>query len=160
MACPVSTDTTISYFSDGARRRFCLGWGRFTLRSDMMISFQTRATRRLVAGCFLSLLSREVRCKTEHWLATLLNDYLRDKDEYRAITRNRSTPADRSPTARRPSPSPSRRSPRLTRGLALLLKEINAAPPLDPGLPSVHQLSAHDTARPDLTTIKDRIPEV
>ena len=97
---------------------------------------------------------------TEIWLATLLNDYLRDKDEYRAITRNRSTSADRSPTARRPSPSPSPRPRRSGWPAAwpLLLKEINAAPRRIPGYR--RPITYRDTARADLTTIKDRIPEV
>ena len=67
VACPVSTDTKISYFSDGASRRRDLDEGlrvtEFTLRSDTVISLQTRVTRRLVAGYFLPLLSHEVRRK-------------------------------------------------------------------------------------------------
>src|SRR6266480_4719693 len=67
VACPVSTDTKISYFSDGASRRRDLDEGlrvtEFTLRSDTVISLQTGVTRRLVAGYFLPLLSHEVRRK-------------------------------------------------------------------------------------------------
>ena len=73
----------------------------------------------------------------EHWLANHLNAYLRDDDEYRAITRETiirglagtitSTPAAITVTLQRPG------APRITRALALLLDEINATPPAIPG---------------------------
>jgi hypothetical protein len=75
VACPVSTDTKISYFSDGASRRRDLDEGlrvaEFTLRSDIVISLQTRVTRRLVAGYFFSLLSHEVRRKASRLMLVI-----------------------------------------------------------------------------------------
>ncbi|HEX9517409.1 MAG TPA: hypothetical protein VF940_14690, partial [Streptosporangiaceae bacterium] len=73
----------------------------------------------------------------EHWLASHLNAYLRDDDEYRAITRQtiiRGLPGviTYTPDAiivRLDQPA----SPRVARALDLLLGEINAAPPTLPG---------------------------
>lgn len=71
----------------------------------------------------------------EQWLATRLNDYLRDPDEYRAITRSllhlggqiSYAPAAITVTLDNPAP------PRLARAVAMLLDEVNAAPPRMPG---------------------------
>jgi hypothetical protein len=89
------------------------------------------ATRRRSLQMVLRLLA----ASAEHWLATRLNDYLRDPDEYRAITRNllhlggHITYAPAAITVTLDTPAP----PRLARALALLLDEINAAPPRIPG---------------------------
>ncbi len=85
-----------------------------------------------------------------HWLSGHLNAYLRDDDEYRAITRQTiirglagtiaCTPAAITVTLQQPG------TPRITRALALLIDEINATPPSLPGdqRPITYQL-----ARPD-----------
>ena len=89
------------------------------------------ATRRRSLQMVLRLLA----ASAEHWLATRLNDYLRDSNEYRAITRNllhlggqvSYGPAAITVTLDAPAP------PRLARALALLLDEINTAAPRIPG---------------------------
>jgi hypothetical protein len=73
----------------------------------------------------------------EHWLASHLNAYLQDDDEYRAITRETIirglagviTYTPHAITVRLDQPG----APRVTRALALLLDEINATPPAMPG---------------------------
>ncbi len=73
----------------------------------------------------------------EHWLASHLNAYLRDDDEYRAITRQTIirglagviTYTPDAIIVRLDQPA----SPRVARALDLLLGEINAAPPTLPG---------------------------
>jgi hypothetical protein len=84
----------------------------------------------------LQMVLRLLAHNAEHWLATHLNAYLRDDDEYRAITRETIirglagtiayTPAAITVTLERP------RSRRVARALALLLDEINADPPAMP----------------------------
>jgi len=87
----------------------------------------------------LQMVLRLLAHNAEHWLSNQLNAYLRDDDEYRAITRETIirglagtitfTPAaitvhlERSP------------APRVTRALTLLVQEINATPPAMPGDP-------------------------
>src|SRR5258708_18622281 len=91
------------------------------------------ATRRRSPPLVLRLLAHAA----EHWTATRLNDYLRDNDEYRAVTRNllhlggtiTYQPAAITVTLDRPA------TPRLSRAPALLLDQINAAPPRMPGDP-------------------------
>ena len=73
----------------------------------------------------------------EHWLSNQLNAYLRDDDEYRAITRETIirglagtitfTPAAITVNLQQPA------EPRVARALALLIDEINATPPAMPG---------------------------
>jgi hypothetical protein len=83
----------------------------------------------------LQMVLRLLAASAEHWLGNRLNDYLRDNDEYRAITRNllhlggqiTFTPAAITVTLATPAP------PRLARALALLLDEINTAVPRMPG---------------------------
>ena len=85
----------------------------------------------------LQMVLRLLAHNAEHWLSDHLNAYLRDDDEYRAITRETiirglagtitSTPAAITVTLQRPG------APRITRALALLLDEINATPPAIPG---------------------------
>jgi hypothetical protein len=101
------------------------------------------ATRRRSLQMVLRLLA----AAAEHWLGNRLNDYLRDPDEYRAITRHllhlggtiTSTPHVITVTLDPPA------APRITRALALLIEEINAAPPRMPGdtRPITYQLAAH-----------------
>ena len=100
------------------------------------------ATRRRSLQMVLRLLA----AAAEHWLGNRLNDYLRDPDEYRAITRHllhlggtiTSTPRAITVTLDPPA------APRITRALALLIEEINAAPPRMPGdtRPITYQLAA------------------
>ncbi len=101
------------------------------------------ATRRRSLQMVLRLLA----AAAEHWLGNRLNDYLRDPDEYRAITRHllhlggtiTSTPRVITVTLDPPA------APRITRALGLLIEEINAAPPRMPGdtRPITYQLAAH-----------------
>lgn len=87
----------------------------------------------------LQMVLRLLAYNGEHYLATALNAYLRDDDEYRALTRATIlrgtggtityTPERIDVTLDRPN------SPRLARALDLLLEEINQAPPRLPGDP-------------------------
>ena len=87
----------------------------------------------------LQMVLRLLAHNAEHWLSRQLNAYLRDDDEYRAITRQTiirglagtidSTPAAITVTLEPPG------APRVTRALALLIGEINATPPAMPGDP-------------------------
>ena len=109
----------------------------------------------------LQMVLRLLAAAAEHWLGNRLNDYLRDPDEYRAITRHllhlggTITRTPRTITVTLDPPA----APRITRALALLLDEINATPPRMPGdtRPITYRLA---TPASDLTTIKDRLPEV
>jgi hypothetical protein len=83
----------------------------------------------------------------EHWLSGHLNAYLRDDDEYRAITRETIirglagtitfTPGAITVHLEQPP------APRVTRALTLLIEEINATPPAMPGdrRPITYQLA-------------------
>jgi Transposase protein len=85
----------------------------------------------------LQLVLRLLAHNAEHWLATHLNAYLRDDDEYRAVTRQSIirgtagvigfTPEAITVTLEPPG------DPRVARALALLTGEINAQPPSIPG---------------------------
>jgi vacuolar-type H+-ATPase subunit E/Vma4 len=85
----------------------------------------------------LQMVLRLLAHNAEHWLSAHLNAYLRDDDEYRAITRETIirglagtityTPAGVTVELDQPE------EPRIARALALLLEEINAAPPSIPG---------------------------
>ena len=89
---------------------------------------------------------RLLAAAAEHWLGNRLNDYLRDPDEYRAITRNllhlggTITRTPRVITVTLDPPA----APRIARALGLLLDEINATPPRMPGdtRPITYQLAA------------------
>ena len=97
----------------------------------------------------LQMVLRLLAHNAEHWLASHLNAYLRDDDEYRAITRQTiirglagtitSTPAGITVTLETPG------APRVARALALLLDEINHTPPAMPGdpRPITYQLTAN-----------------
>ena len=109
----------------------------------------------------LQMVLRLLAAAAEHWLGNRLNDYLRDPDEYRAITRHllhlggTITRASLAITVTLDPPA----APRVARALGLLLDEINNNPPRMPGdtRPITCQLA---TPASDLTTIKDRLPEV
>ena len=85
----------------------------------------------------LQMVLRLLARNAEHWLSNQLNAYLRDDDEYRAITRQTIirglagtitwTPAAITVHLEQP------RAPRIARALALLIEEINATPPAMPG---------------------------
>ena len=109
----------------------------------------------------LQMVLRLLAAAAEHWLGNQLNNYLRDNNEYRAITRNllhlggTITRTPRAITVTLDPPA----APRIARALALLLDEINNNPPRMPGdtRPITYQLA---TPTPDLTRTKDRLPEV
>ena len=97
----------------------------------------------------LQMILRLLAHNAEHWLSNHLNAYLRDDDEYRAITRETiirglagtitCTPAAVTVTLQRPA------SQRVTRALTLLIDEINATPPAMPGdtRPITYQITPH-----------------
>jgi hypothetical protein len=96
-----------------------------------------------------------------HWLGNRLNDYLRDPDEYRAITRHllhlggtiTCTPRAITVTLDPPGRTPDRPRPRPAhRG-----DQRDPAP--HARRHAAHHLPARGTTQ-DLTTIKDRLPEV
>ena len=85
----------------------------------------------------LQMVLRLLAHNAEHWLASHLNAYLRDDDEYRALTRETIirglagviTYAPDAITVQLDRPG----APRVARALELLLDEINATPPAMPG---------------------------
>jgi hypothetical protein len=95
----------------------------------------------------LQMVLRLLAHNAEYWLASHLNAYLRDDDEYRAITRETIirglagtitwTPGAITVTLEQPG------APRIARALALLIDEINATPPAMPGdtRPITYQLT-------------------
>ena len=97
----------------------------------------------------LQMVLRLLAHNAEHWLSGHLNAYLRDDDEYRAITRETIirglagtitlAPAAVTVTLQRPA------APRVARALELLLDEINADPPAMPGdtRPITYQITPH-----------------
>jgi hypothetical protein len=97
----------------------------------------------------LQMVLRLLAHNAEHWLSNHLNAYLRDDDEYRAITRETIirglagtitfAPAAVTVTLQRPA------APRITRALELLLDEINADPSAIPGdtRPITYQITPH-----------------
>jgi len=97
----------------------------------------------------LQMVLRLLAHNAEHWISSHLNAYLRDDDEYRAVTRETiirglagtitSTPAAITVTLQRPA------SQRIARALDLLLDEINANPPAMPGdtRPITYQITPH-----------------
>jgi len=96
----------------------------------------------------LQMVLRLLAHNAEHWLATHLNAYLQDDDEYRAITRQTIirglagviTCTPDAITVRLDRPG----APRVAAALALLLDEINATPPAMPGdaRPITYQLTS------------------
>ena len=99
----------------------------------------------------LQMVLRMLAHNAEHWLSDQLNTYLRDDNEYRAITRQtilRGTagiivfaPDTVTVTLQRPA------EPRVARALTLLTDQINAVPPSMPGdtRPITYQLAANLT---------------
>ena len=95
----------------------------------------------------LQMVLRLLAHNAEYWLSAHLNAYLRDDDEYRAITRETLirglagtitwTPGAITVTLEQPG------APRIARALALLIDEINATPPAMPGdtRPITYQLA-------------------
>ncbi len=85
----------------------------------------------------LQMVLRLLAHNAEHWLSSQLNAYLRDDDEYRAITRETIirglagtiTYAPAAITVHLGRP----RAPRIARALAMLIDEINYTPPVMPG---------------------------
>jgi len=100
----------------------------------------------------LQMVLRLLAHNAEHWLSRHLNAYLRDDDEYRAITRQTIirglagvityTPDAITVTLDQPD------APRVTRALRLLLDEINHTPPNMPGdtRPITYQLAGRAAA--------------
>ena len=95
----------------------------------------------------LQMVLRLLAHNAEHWLSDHLNIYLRDDDEYRAITRQTIirglagtiTYAPAAITVQLDPPG----TPRVARALALLIDELNATPPVMPGdtRPITYQLA-------------------
>ena len=95
----------------------------------------------------LQMVLRLLAHNAEHWLSAHLNAYLRDDDEYRAITRETIirglagtitwTPDAITVTLEQPG------TPRIAGALTLLIDEINATPPAMPGdtRPITYQLT-------------------
>ena len=100
----------------------------------------------------LQMVLRLLAHNAEHWLSGHLNAYLRDDDEYRAITRQTIirglagtitwTPAAITVQLDQPG------SARVTRALELLIEEINATPPAMPG--NSRPITYHLTPRPGI----------
>ena len=97
----------------------------------------------------LQMVLRLLAHNAEHWLSGHLNAYLRDDDEYRAITRETIIRGLAGTIAYTPDaitvtlePPPARR---VARALTLLIDEINAAPPAMPGdtRPITYQITAN-----------------
>ena len=96
----------------------------------------------------LQMVLRLLAHNAEHWLASHLNAYQRDDDEYRAITRETLirglagviTYTRTQITVELETPT----AARVARALALLIDEINATPPVLPGdtRPITYQLAA------------------
>jgi hypothetical protein len=96
----------------------------------------------------LQMVLRLLAHNAEHWLASRLNAYLQDDDEYRAITRQTIirglagtiTYTRRQVTVELQPPA----APRVARALAMLIEEINATPPAMPGdtRPITYRLAA------------------
>ena len=97
----------------------------------------------------LQMVLRLLAHNAEHWLSNQLNAYLRDDDEYRAITRETIirglagtiTYQPRAITVELQQP----RAPRVARALAMLIEEINNTPPVMPGdtRPVTYSLAAN-----------------
>ena len=97
----------------------------------------------------LQMVLRLLAHNAEHWLASCLDAYLRDDDEYRAITRETIirglagvityAPAAITVTLQTPG------QPRIARVLAMVIDEINHTPPVIPGdnRPITYRIAPH-----------------
>ena len=111
----------------------------------------------------LQMVLRLLAHNAEHWLANHLNAYLRDDDEYRAITRQTIirglagtiTYTPQAITVELQQPG----APRVARALALLIDEINHTPPAMPGDTGPSPTSSPHTS-PDQTNNAERLPEI
>ncbi len=87
----------------------------------------------MISGSYLGCLQDRVR--SNQWLATRLNAYLADNDEYRATLRHllhlsgQLTYTTKTITVALDTPT----TPKITRALWLLLDELNTTPPRIPG---------------------------
>src|SRR5271169_4014104 len=100
----------------------------------------------------LQMVLRLLAHNAEHWLSNQLNAYLRDEDEYRAITRQSIirglagtitwTPAAITVHLEQPG------APRIARALSLLIEEINTTPPAMPG--DHRPITYHLTPKPSI----------
>ena len=111
----------------------------------------------------LQMVLRLLAHNAEHWLASHLNAYLRDDDEYRAITRQTiirglAGTITYTPAAITVEPRHARQ-PRVARALALLIDEINHAPPSHPRRQPAHHLPHRCSGKP-LTPTAAGLPEV
>ncbi len=85
----------------------------------------------------LQMVLRLLACNAEHWVSNQLNAYLRDDDEYRAITRQTIirglagviTYTPDAITVQLDLP----RAPRVARALTMLIEQVNNEPPIMPG---------------------------
>ncbi|HTQ91466.1 MAG TPA: hypothetical protein VMK84_18435 [Streptosporangiaceae bacterium] len=85
----------------------------------------------------LQMVLRLLACNAEHWVSNQLNAYLRDDDEYRAITRQTIirglagviTYTPDAITVQLDLP----RAPRVARALTMLIDQVNNEPPVMPG---------------------------
>jgi hypothetical protein len=97
----------------------------------------------------LQMVLRLLAHNAEHWLASHLNAYLRDDDEYRAITRETIIRGLAGAIGFTPGaitvPLQTPGQPRIARVLALLIDEINAQPPSIPGddRPITYSIAPH-----------------
>src|ERR1019366_8375219 len=93
----------------------------------------------------LQMVLRLLAHNAEHWLSGHLNAYLRDDDEYRAITRQTIIRGLAGTITHAPAAPPPPPPPRAARALNLPLDEITAAPPAIPGdtRPITYQLTPH-----------------
>src|ERR1039457_2637433 len=111
--------------------------------SDIDPDAQTAVLRAGRRG--LQIVLRLLAHNAEHWLSGQLNDYLRDDDEYRAITRQTILRGLAGTITLAPAPPHPPPAPRTPRPLELLLDQINAAPPAMPGdtRPITYQITPH-----------------
>ena len=95
----------------------------------------------------LQMVLRLLAHNAEHWLADHLNAYLRDEDEYRAITRESIIRGLAGTITFTPDAITVELEPPRSRGiaLALLIDEINTTPPVMPGdqRPITYKLTMH-----------------
>jgi hypothetical protein len=111
----------------------------------------------------LQMILRLLAHNAGHWLSNHLNAYLRDDREYRAITRQTIirglagtiTYAPEAITVELGTPD----EPRVAHALALLLDEINIAPPACPATPGPSPTSSPPEPQ-NLTTDQPQLPDI